>query len=114
MYKNKDKAKQASKERMRRYRDKQKGVTNVTPEDNVTPCVTPTDVTPDCNTLPANFGQADCQCLHCRANTNNGNRLTINHGQYKTADQLQPNEVNRVSLPSDIDYIESTLKEYND
>ena len=42
MYKDKDKAKEASKERMRRNRLLRKGVTDVTPcEENVTPDVTP-------------------------------------------------------------------------
>lgn len=57
------------------------------------------------STLPANFGQPDCQCKHCQQNRANGNKHIINHGPYKTADELAPNEVNRMSLPGDVDYV---------
>lgn len=59
---------------------------------------------------PANFGLPDCECKHCQSNrANNANRATenkliINHGAYKTSEQLAKNEVNRVSLPGDVDY----------
>ena len=54
--------------------------------------------------LPANFGQADCQCWHCKGNRINKNKNVINHGPYKTAAELGLNEINRVTLPGDIDY----------
>lgn len=55
-------------------------------------------------TLPANFGQIDCQCMHCQQNRRSNHKLLINHGDHKPANQLMKNEVNRVSLPGDIDY----------
>jgi hypothetical protein len=54
--------------------------------------------------LPANFGQADCACRHCRANRANGSKLEINHGPYKGCKDLIKGEVNRVALPGDVDY----------
>lgn len=56
------------------------------------------------NELPTNFGLPDFQCMMCQTNRVNNNKSTINHGTYKTADQLQLNEYNRVTLPSDVDY----------
>lgn len=93
-YKDKDKQKEANRQANKRYRAK--GITPKLKRD--TPAMIPGQA------LPANFGQPDCACLHCRANKANGGKLTINHGSYKTADQLEPNEVNRVSLPGDPDY----------
>ncbi len=54
---------------------------------------------------PANFGQPDCQCQMCRTNRVNGNKHTINHGAYKQSHELYEHELNRVTLPSDADYI---------
>ena len=54
--------------------------------------------------LPANFGQADCECGHCLNNREGNKGLTINHGEWKPANLLAKHEVNRVSLPSDVDY----------
>ena len=54
--------------------------------------------------LPANFGQPDCECMHCKQNRKAVKPLLINHEQYKHADQLLAKEVNRVSLPGDVDY----------
>ena len=54
--------------------------------------------------LPDNFGQSDCQCMHCQQNRGQGYKFTINHGTYKPDYQLSKNEVNRVSLPGDPDY----------
>lgn len=51
-----------------------------------------------------NFGQSDCQCKHCQNNRAGGSKLTLNHGKYKTADELGEHEGNRVSLPGDPDY----------
>ena len=53
---------------------------------------------------PEGFGQADCQCQHCRNNRAGGSKHIINHGKYKTAAELGANELNRVSLPGDVDY----------
>lgn len=52
----------------------------------------------------ANFGGPDCECMHYRAVKSNGLKVRLNHGPYKTADQLAPDELNRVSLPGDADY----------
>lgn len=54
--------------------------------------------------LPANFGQADCDCFHCKQNRASGCKLVINHGERKQASRLASNEVNRVALPGDVDY----------
>lgn len=53
---------------------------------------------------PANFGQPDCECRHCQQNRRAGDKHIINHGAYKPAEQLKANELNRVSMPGDIDY----------
>ena len=55
--------------------------------------------------LPANYAQSDCECMHCRQNRTNGNHHVINHGPYKGANELSTNELNRVSLPGDADYV---------
>jgi len=54
--------------------------------------------------LPANFGQPDCQCMHCQQNRRSKHPRVINHGDYKLANELVANEINRVSLPGDVDY----------
>ncbi len=54
--------------------------------------------------VPANYGLENCECLHCGVNRNPGRKNIINHGQYKPAHELADNEVNRVSLPGDVDY----------
>jgi len=54
--------------------------------------------------FPANYGQPDCQCKHCQASRSRANGRLINHGPWKSASQLAANEVNRVSLPGDVDY----------
>ena len=53
---------------------------------------------------PANFGQPDCECMHCRAVKSNKSNHVLNHGPYKPASELKPNELNRVALPGDVDY----------
>ncbi len=55
-------------------------------------------------TKPANYGLDDCECQHCKTNRVNGNKHTINHGAYKSANELGEHELNRVSLPGDVDY----------
>jgi len=56
--------------------------------------------------LPANFGLADCQCLHCRQLKLNGINGKLNHGSYMPASELKSNGyiLNRVTLSGDIDY----------
>ena len=53
---------------------------------------------------PANFGEPDCECMHCQTNRVNGNRHVINHGAWKPAKELGKKELNRVTLPGDVDY----------
>lgn len=72
--------------------------------------ITVTDVTDNKRnsvtvTKPANFGLHDCQCMHCKQNRGGGNKLIINHGQFKHIGQLSGNEVNRQTLPGDVDYV---------
>ena len=73
-------------------------------DDKVIIPVGPGPVIDNMPELPANFGQPDCACLHCRSNRSSGSKATLNHGQYKAAAQLDLNEYNRVSLPGDVDY----------
>ena len=54
---------------------------------------------------PVNFGQPDCQCGNCKSNRATGNKHIFNHGTYKPASQLGHNELNRVPLPGDVDYV---------
>jgi hypothetical protein len=93
---------------------KQQGITQkVLPKQGITDA----KVIPDSNTqvipatgsttnpnLPANYGLADCQCRHCCNNRRAGSKHIINHAAYKPAAELLPNELNRVSLPGDVDY----------
>lgn len=51
-----------------------------------------------------NYGLIDCQCQHCQQVRRSGLKLVINHGQYKPAELLNQNKVNRVSMPGDVDY----------
>ncbi len=51
-----------------------------------------------------NYGQSDCECMHCQSHRLNRNLNTINHGRYKSYAQLNRREVNRVPLPGDSDY----------
>ena len=76
-------------------------VTDVT---TVTGAVTNTGYTPV--TLPLNYGLPDCQCRHCINNRSRPDKeqYTINHGAYKSIEKLGYNEINRVSLPGDVDY----------
>lgn len=59
---------------------------------------------PPMQKYPLNYGLSDCTCKHCQQNRVMSNKFTINHGAYKPAEQLATNEVNRVSMPGDIDY----------
>ena len=51
------------------------------------------------------FGGPDCQCRHCQQNRRQGSRHVLNHGPYKSARVLASNELNRVPLPGDPDYV---------
>lgn len=96
-YKDKEKQKEANKQAAQRRRDKAKGMTEgmmVTPE-----------VIPILDEVPTNFGQPDCQCRQCCNNRKHGSPLDINHGPRKPASELSHREVNRVSLPGDVDYV---------
>ena len=53
---------------------------------------------------PNNFGGDDCECMMCKTRKLNGSRHVINHGAWKSEDKLGKLEVNRVSLPGDVDY----------
>ena len=46
----------------------------------------------------------DKPCMHCQSKNQHKVPLVINHGPYKSAGELADNEVNRVSLPGDLDY----------
>lgn len=93
-YKDKDRQREAVKEATKRYRERQQGIT----DDNTAEGIT------EPNAIP-NYSQPDCECMHCRANRANGNKHAINHGPYKPHYQLAKNELNRVALPGDPDYI---------
>ena len=51
--------------------------------------------------LPTHYGEPDCECLHC---IQNGGKKILNHGAYKHSADLAENEINRVSIPGDVDY----------
>lgn len=99
-YKDKDKQKAANRQAAQRRRNKAKGMTIVIPEA----IVIPENVIPNSHTLPANYGQVDCECKQCIINRRKGSKHLINHGPYKDISQLDDNEINRVSLPGDVDY----------
>lgn len=61
--------------------------------------VTVDDVTAD---KPANFGESNCDCWHCKKVK--GSVYTLNHGPHKSSQELAIHELNRVSLPGDVDY----------
>lgn len=83
-------------------------VPKVSPKAELSPNV-PKKMSPECprlneqpavnSKLPLNYGLENCTCKHCESNRINGNKLVVNH----TGQQL-PGQVNRVSLPGDIDY----------
>ena len=52
----------------------------------------------------ADYGEPDCECMHCKSNRANGGKHTINHGEYKPVHLLGKGEFNRVTLPGDPDY----------
>lgn len=112
-YKDKDKQRAAARESMRRRRQ---GITasaarlDVNPED-----VNPLDlmlpppvftVTPEGTKrkVPINYGQADCACMCCAINRRKPRPHIVNHGAYRPARELSKGEINRMSLPGDVDY----------
>ncbi len=103
-YKDKDKQREADKARQQRRRDELQGVTpkGVTDEGVMTEVI----VTPfvEAPILPTNYGQSDCECMHCQSKRINNSKNIINHGPYKTQYELDEHEINRVSLPGDPDY----------
>lgn len=123
MYKDKEKQKEANKERQRRYRRDKKGVTKGVTSEGVTSKALPSECVEYASKdlqefpqgqgiagpieLPANFGQPDCECRHCRNNRASGLSKLINHGPYKPASELFSGELNRVALPGDVDYVEA-------
>ena len=54
--------------------------------------------------VPRNYGLVDCECRHCAVNRRIGIKPIINHGAYKSGNEFADNEINRVSLPGDVDY----------
>ena len=62
--------------------------------------------------VPTNYGLEDCACKDCQLNRVSGNKRLVNHGAYKDADQLADNEINRVALPGDSDYLTHNTTEY--
>ncbi len=127
VYKDKDKQRAADRARQQRRRDakKVKGVTIAGRDEGVTLSQRGADmgvaggvtVEPVVSALPIsqgtaqsttasipNYGQPDCECMHCKSNRANGSRHTLNHNTPKKAVELADNELNRVSLPSDPDY----------
>ena len=66
--------------------------------------MTPDGLVPD-DKLPNNYGEPDCECMHCKSARINNSKRTRNHGAYKPASELKTGEGNRQSLPGDADYI---------
>ena len=92
MYKDKEKQREAN--RLAKQRQRSKGMTSAGYD---TVGMTSKD-------MPANYGQQGCECKHCQQSRSNKSKLVINHGDYKPANELAANEVNRVSMPGDSDY----------
>lgn len=91
MYKDKVKQKEANRKAKQKQRQ---GMTSEGDQGMTSPGMT------QGMTRPANYGQADCQCMHCKQSTVS----RPNHGAYKRSHELATNEVNRVALPGDVDY----------
>ena len=58
---------------------------------------------PETVSIP-HFGEEDCGCLHCVQNRSSKRPKILNHG-YKTFMELGENEIDRVGLPGDPDYV---------
>lgn len=97
-------------ERAKRYRDG-KRLENVTNPGRDAPSVTQTPEGPAAR-VPANYGQADCQCQMCRHYRAKGKDVALlNHGAYRPQAELGRDERNRISLPGDVDYEETPFSE---
>ncbi|KKN19410.1 hypothetical protein LCGC14_0946210 [marine sediment metagenome] len=86
-----------------------RSVAKATVTDATVISATPVDATVDdglkgAKVLPDNYGLEDCQCRHCQNNRAKGNKHVLNHGKWKPIEELGANELNRVSLPGDVDY----------
>lgn len=99
-YKDKDKQKLSQRDWVRQKRAN-KGSTAPKVEGSTTETVV-YDLSCLKESVIPNYGQPDCECMHCQSNRANDNRHIINHEPYKT--DLAANEINRVSLPGDPDY----------
>ena len=61
--------------------------------------IEPEQDNPNKAVLPANYGEADCECMHCQSKRANNSKNIINHTGTNIAGQVM-----RVTLPGDIDY----------
>ena len=121
MYKDRNKQKEANRQAQARRRQQgmtkrgmTEGVTGVTLPQVVIEELSPEihmAINDECNkrafkslAMPANFGQDDCTCRHCQNNRAKGSPHTLNHGAHKLAKALSKKELNRVTLPGDVDY----------
>ena len=110
-YKDKDKQKAANRLAAQKRRDK--GITIVKAKGMTNQGITVTShgaaFKPKPSTArPMNWGLIDCQCQHCQTARVNNSKNTINHGAWKSYADLADNEVNRVTLPGDVDYSTSS------
>ncbi len=99
-YKDKEKQKAAQREWVRQKRVN-KGSTLAGSTEGIVSM--PSEGIPSVG-LPLNFGCPDCRCKHCHQAKTNGNKHTINHSSWKPVKELAVHELNRVSLPGDVDY----------
>lgn len=113
-----DHKKALQRERTKRYRDKQKGVTSgsVTPnsvtlqamrdahDGKVTTCASVDELMAELE-RPDNYGLLECTCMHCQSHRANNSKGVINHGPWKDESELGEREINRVTLPGDRDYV---------
>ncbi len=108
-----DKQKALQRERTKRYRAKSVTCNGVTPsitsklEDDIALCDSGYNAAVDLGLVdkPANFGEPDCMCKMCIGNRANSKPSILNHGAWKRCENLATNELNRVPLPGDVDYV---------
>ena len=98
-YKDKDRQREAVRQAVAKSRAK--GITEGITSEGITHTI---DIEPVIPNMPTNYGTDTCTCRHCQNNRRQNNRLSINHGPYKTAAELKGNEVNRQAMPGDADY----------
>ena len=114
-YKDPNKRRQASKKAMQRKRNVNPSTLTPDVNPNTIGTVNPVPlvfiVTPEGakSKVPENYGLENCVCKDCQLNRASGNKRIVNHGKYKDVSQLADNEINRVSLPGDIDYQEEVI-----